>query len=308
MNLFNTLKVLNYHPLTRNRKFNTVSKYFKYRILHKFIPFPFLYSSPYYKNGIKFIIKELEQFQLIYTDGFPEFYELSFLLHFLRPGDNFIDIGANKGLFSILGSGYCDAKSIAFEPVPRTFKDLEENVNINNLDDKIRLINAGVGSKNTIAKFSVDFGSANSIVTKADEDNPSVNAIDVQVFPLDEIIQELHSPTLLKIDVEGFEYEVIQGAMNTLKKNDVKAVIIELNGAGEKFNYREEDIHSIFISLGFKPYRYFPIDRNLVPQETHKSFINEKYMSDNTIYIRDLDFVSQRIRTAEKIRTAEFAY
>lgn len=306
MNILNTLKVLKYHPLTGSQRAHTFFRYFKYRLLHKFLKNPFVFSPVPFKNKVKFVIKDLEQYQIIYTDGLPEFYELSFLVHFIRPGDMFIDIGANRGLFSIIASGYCGVDSVAFEPVPGTFEDLAENVRLNDLNNRVRLINAGIGSQTTIAHFSTNHGSANSIVLETDPSRQ--NTIAVQVNRLDDMIPSIVSPTLIKIDVEGFEQEVLKGAIDTLQNQMVKAIIIELNGAAQKYNYNEADIHQHLLSLNFKPYRYYPLTRQLSLQDSYKSFINKKYMSDNTIYIRDYDFVAERIASSAKINTSTVSY
>ena len=56
----------------------------------------------------------------IYT-GLHEFEDMMFLLHLLRPGDIFVDAGANIGSYTVLASAVVGAKSISFEPVPPLF-------------------------------------------------------------------------------------------------------------------------------------------------------------------------------------------
>jgi predicted RNA methylase len=67
--------------------------------------------------------------------GLHDFHEMALLLHFLRPCDVFVDIGANVGAYSVLASGVVGAKTFAFEPVPQTFACLRDNVRMNDLQD-----------------------------------------------------------------------------------------------------------------------------------------------------------------------------
>lgn len=85
------------------------------------------------------------------------------------------------------------------------------------------------------------------------------------------------------------------GGKNTLKNPDLKAVIIELNGSGLRYGYKDEDIHAVFISEGFQPYTYEPIKRRLI-------ILNSYSKENNTIYIRDMEFVKRRIKCAETFK------
>ena len=56
--------------------------------------------------------------------GLREFEDMAFLLHLLRPDDLFVDVGANIGSFTVLASGAVGARSLAIEPIERTFNIL----------------------------------------------------------------------------------------------------------------------------------------------------------------------------------------
>ena len=70
-----------------------------------------------------------------------------FFCIFLRPSDLFIDIGANVGSYTILASSEINAKTIAIEPVPSTFENLIDNISINKMQEKVKALNIGLGSK-----------------------------------------------------------------------------------------------------------------------------------------------------------------
>lgn len=130
---------------------------------------------------------------------------------------SFVDIGANLGRYSIeQGKKYGDKiKIIAIEPEPTIFKMLETNIKLNDLNN-ITPIQVGLADKE---------GSMNLFIGKHQEQHTflkntdsSDDSISVKVKTLDNVCKELNfTPDLLKIDVEGFEISVLNGAQKTLK-------------------------------------------------------------------------------------------
>jgi hypothetical protein len=111
------------------------------------------------------------------------------------------------------------------------------------------------------------------------------------VKSLDNIVGEFE-PVLIKIDVEGWETEVIAGAERTLSNQSLLAVIMELNGSGKQYGYDELALHNLMIDYGFKSFYYLPFNRQLVPLE------DKNTQSGNTLYIRDIESVIERVKTA----------
>lgn len=220
--------------------------------------------------------------------GLFEFEDESFLMHFLRNEDLFVDIGANVGVYSILGSAHCKAQTIAIEPIPDTSRLLKKNIELNGIDNLVRVRNCGLSSKPGKIFFTTSLDSANHV--KSDQDDQSEEYLEIPTLPLDAILGS-ESPSLLKIDVEGFEQEVLSGGTATLSNNALKAIIIELNGSGLKYGFKDEDIDSLLLSHGFKVYSYNPFTRDLI----ESVFSN----TENTLYIRDYDFVSERLKSSE---------
>lgn len=221
--------------------------------------------------------------------GLHEYNDMGFLLHFLREEDFFIDIGANVGSYTVLASSHVGANSFSFEPVPATFSRLASNLLINQIHNKVTAFNIALGSEVGSINFTSSFDTVNHVAN-----NGEVDTILVPIETLDNILQHEKTPILLKIDVEGFETEVIKGASKTLRQEDLKAIIIELNGSGARYNYDEKTIHQTLINLDFRPFQYDPKWRRLTSANT--------FGSHNTIYIRDADFVQRRVSTASKIR------
>jgi hypothetical protein len=126
------------------------------------------------------------------------------------------------------------------------------------------------------------------------------DVIHVNVDSLDNILNDHQIPQLLKIDVEGFETEVVNGAHSTLQNSSVKAIIIELPGDGARYGYDENQLHDKLISFGFNPFQYDPFKRELLPIE--------KFGSNNTLYARDKDFILNRVQSAPKINSGNIVF
>jgi hypothetical protein len=94
--------------------------------------------------------------------------------------------------------------------------------------------------------------------------------------------------------VEGFETEMLVGANKTLTDDSLKAIIIELNGSGKRYGYDEQKIHKNLLALGFNPFIYNPQKRILTEVNT--------FGTHNTIYVRNVDFVRERLKIVNKIK------
>jgi FkbM family methyltransferase len=216
--------------------------------------------------------------------GLSEFEEMGFVLHFLKKDDLFVDVGANVGCFTLLASGIKKAYTIAIEPIPKTFQQLRNNLRINGLDEKIDALNIGLSDKNGTLHFTHNVSQNNHVANKNDTDT-----IEIGVKTLDEILKD-KNPILLKIDVEGFEKAVIDGASQTLEKESLQAIIIELVGLGARYGFNEMAIHETLSNHSFLKYEYNPFNRKL----TETKILGYR----NTIYIKNINFVRERVLEA----------
>lgn len=224
--------------------------------------------------------------------GLAEFADMAFVLHVLRAGDLFVDIGANAGAYTLLASSVTGAKTYCFEPAPATYARLLANIRLNDLQEKVVALNLALGRSKGKIRFSSDQDCMNHVIAA---DETGANVISVNQSTLD---QELDSvPLLMKIDVEGYETPTLQGALNTLKNKALRAVIMELNGSGNRYGYDEGEIPGLMSNYGFKPYAYKPFERRLINLKG-KNTIG----TANTLFIRDRAFIQERIKTARSIK------
>ncbi len=287
MNLFSIIKAIINHPLNKDKKINAILRYIKWQINTRLNPYPIIYN---YTEKSKLIVsKGMTGATGNLICGLHEYNDMLFLLHFLREEDLFIDVGANIGSYTVLASAHVEANTISIEPIPSTFTNLINNIQINHIQNKVEAINIALGAQSGSINFTKTLDTMNHVAT--DSDNETIM---VDIYTLDEILSKKRAPSLLKIDVEGFEAEVIKGAINTLLKQELKAIIIELNGCGARYGYNEAEIHTKLIQSGFVPCFYEPIQRNLT--------IIESFGKHNTIYVRDFDFVNNRLQNANKVK------
>lgn len=225
--------------------------------------------------------------QNLYT-GLHEFCDMGFLLHALRPGDLFVDVGANVGTYTILASRAIGAHVISFEPIPATFESLLDNIYLNRAIELVDARNVAVSRAPGTLRITSSLDTMNHVLS-GDESASAV--LDVPAVTLDSIL-EVSVPFLIKMDVEGFETEVVAGATHTLKKGSLKALIVETNQSGLRYGTNDQTIDRQIRSFGFLPFTYDPHTRSLI------ELCGPAMISGNTIYIRDVEFVRQRLKTA----------
>lgn len=132
-----------------------------------------------------------------------------------------IDIGANVGVFSIFAAISGAKKIYAFEPVSKTFEILKKNIKINNLEDKIIVINEGLGEKEKEEYIKFNFaGDGTATVNKNLKKKNEKNKVKIKITTLDNFVKQNKIPKVdfIKIDVEGYEENVLLGAKETIKK------------------------------------------------------------------------------------------
>ena len=286
--IVNIVNYINVHPLAKKHKFISYLKFINWQLAQFINPRERIVS---FTNKTFLAVKKgmTGATGNIYL-GLHEFSDMGFLLHFLRETDVFFHIGANIGSYTILASGHCKAKSVCFEPINTTFKTLQKNIDLNQLQDLATAKNIGIGEVESILTFTNSMDTINHVVK---EYQNSKFVTEVPVYPADIFLKDFNCPILVKIDVEGYEAWVLKGMPLILKDTNLKAIIIELNGSGYKYDIDEIQIHAELLKLNFQPYDYNPFTRILTPLKS--------FGTANTIYVREISFVEIRVKNADKI-------
>jgi FkbM family methyltransferase len=150
--------------------------------------------------------------------GLHEYSEMSFALSVLKPGDLFVDVGANVGSYSILAAS-CGASVIAFEPDKKSYAWLRRNIELNSYESLVDARCLGVSNQTGIVPFITGEDTTNRISGCGDTN--------ISVTTLDEALAGNQCPVLIKADVEGHETEVLEGAKHILANSRLKFLIIE---------------------------------------------------------------------------------
>ncbi|HEU5101198.1 MAG TPA: FkbM family methyltransferase [Roseiflexaceae bacterium] len=293
MSIIDTLRFITEHPLNQHRKFRALGRFLKWQIGSRLVPGQVIFD---WVNGAKIIVSRGETGLTgnIYC-GLHEFADMAYILHVLTPEDLFIDVGANVGSYTILACAAKGAKAYCFEPISSTFARLMNNIRLNDLTERVKAMNIGISDEEAEMTFTVANNCANHAVLRTDIGALTTSA---RVLPLDRVIPN-ESPSVIKIDVEGFEGPVLKGASSVLRKESLHSVIIELNGSGKRYGFNEESIIRTMIEHGFSAYRYNPFDREIL------RLAGKNDQSGNTLFIRNERIVREKIAKSQKYFVAE---
>lgn len=155
-----------------------------------------------------------------------------------RPGDLFADIGANMGLYTIFAAVYSGAQVYAFEPEAQNFALLNKNILQNDVANKVVGWCCALTNERSIDRLYLSptdvAGSGHEFGAEVDSNlNPTKSAFAQGSlgYALDELValKALPSPTHVKIDVDGIEHLVVDGARNTFAHPTLKSVLIEIS-------------------------------------------------------------------------------
>jgi FkbM family methyltransferase len=275
-----------HHPLIADAPWSAINRFLRFRIARRVCGLSIVVP---YVNDTKLIVGNdisVAYFNPIYC-GLPDHECISFMLHLLTDDDLFGDVGAHVGLYSVAASGVCGAKTVSMEPVPNTAETLRLNIAINGLGGLVDILEIGVGAEAGELEFSTDEGASNHVLVDK-------SGCRVPVLPLDEVFAA-RTPVLLKIDVEGYETNVIKGGQRLLEDVALKAVVMEMTGLGPRYGFDEPALDREMRRFGFNCFSYDPWSRKLNP-------CDPSYDWRNPIYVRDLAFVEHRLRTARRFR------
>ncbi|MBK7885894.1 MAG: FkbM family methyltransferase [Bacteroidetes bacterium] len=257
INLFRTVFTL---PLFEDALVALTSKS-RSPLLRKFVPPNYLYK----KESFRTITRENIKYKLDISNVVDHYLYFGLedpvytsVLETIQNAKTILDIGANIGTTSLyFASLNAKAKIISFEPHPDTFKRAEENIKLNSFRN-IELLNIGLGEQKAELKLY-----------EVNENNPGMNRIlaeetnlpykIIQVDLLDKIMEEKSIPPVdfIKIDVEGFEYSVLKGGVNTLKNKPVLFIELDDNNLREN-NSTAEELIKLLYTIGYS--RFYRAD------------------------------------------------
>ncbi len=259
--------------MNRSRRLRSYGEWVAWHIGARLVPGP---VSVEFTGNIRLLIRpRMTGATGVVYFGLHEPEDMGFVLHFLRPGDLFVDVGANVGTYSLLAAS-AGAEVIAFEP-GEALPALHDNIRLNALQQRIEVHEAAVAATDGAVRFTTGRDTMNKIDESGDASVPSVR--------LDSVLAS-RTPMLIKVDVEGRESDVLRGAPRALES--VMGLILE-NGIDTPRLTRD------LRGRGLRPFKYDPFSRALQPLENGNS------VGNNTLFLRDAAIAQERVSAAPPV-------
>jgi len=194
----------------------------------------------------------------------------------LKKGMRVIDIGANIGYYAL-----CEAKMVggegkvfAIEPEPKNFKALNKNISLNNYSN-IRTFQCAVGDKSGKTPFYISDKSNWHTAGKLKESRniKIIDQIEIDMVTLDDFAKNREPINFVRMDVEGFEPFILDGAKNLLSQNSPMKLFIEIHNPFIKENGRNtEEMFNFLANLNFKLNYIVKQSLNISPSSIYRRF------------------------------------
>ena len=249
---------IRYTPLAAGKRWfwhRVVNPYFAWQ-QHDFVA-PTLFGSKVAGNTRDI----LEQYLYYFGIWEPDF--TRWIGGRLRPGDTFIDVGANIGYYSLLASRLVGKSGsvIALEASPTTFRALESNLARNRVRN-VRAVNVAVSDSSGLAKVFRGPEENHGLSTVLESESLRYHChfeCEVETAPLSAVLrdEEMRKARLIKIDVEGAEWRVIAGMGPLLYsgRTDLEVMVETSPERLAQEGKNPTDLLKVFASAGFHAYK-----------------------------------------------------
>jgi FkbM family methyltransferase len=254
------------------------------RLLNR--PFPFTL----YKNVKLYARFDFGSPILAYCFGLYEEASMHFLIRYLKAEDRFADVGANVGVYTVLAAGATGARVHAFEPFNNAYAALKQNVALNALEGRAILHRQGVGAC-AGAAFITTAQKGSSRIVDASTDEPLER---IKIVALDEALSA-DVPAVIKIDVDGYEEQVLLGAQRVLSSNVTNVVMMQAGSGSAGDNNRVARCLRMLEQHGFRACTFDPRTGALLQCARGAP----EYVGPNDesfLLVKDIDKARRRIR------------
>jgi FkbM family methyltransferase len=178
----------------------------------------------------------------------------------MKEGDVLYDVGSNVGAYALVASKFTHGKGrvYAFEPSFATFANLCRNVFLNGCSEAIIPLHLALSNLTVLGDFNyldvISGTSCHSFGTNTSFSGEAFEPVHKQkslAFRMDDLIEtfRLECPNLIKIDVDGIESSILEGAQKTLRREELRSVLVEIN---EKLEGSVQSIVDLMLRAGFR--------------------------------------------------------
>jgi FkbM family methyltransferase len=288
MNLATILRFIVRHPLNRSHRARAIGRFLRWQLASRLLPYPI--SLPFVDGLSLFAERGMTGATGNYYCGLHEAEDMAFVLHFMRPGDVFYDIGANVGSYSLLAAAAGVGRIIGFEPSTETSAKYRRNIALNGLERVIEHQRVALGANDGELSFTRGHDTTNHVV--AENERP-VASETVPVRRFDEFFAA-RVPSFVKMDVEGFEAQVLAGASSALKDPSLMGLLVEDNGSDHRYG-TGGSVSELLVAHGFAVFGYDLATRTLTSGRKERA-------TGNLLFLRNFETASERVRGSRKFQ------
>jgi FkbM family methyltransferase len=201
-------------------------------------------------------------------------------------------VGANVGSYTVLAAKAVGCSCISVEPMEGTVRRLRDNLALNGIAERVTVHVCAVGEDVGVARMTA----LAETVARVVEEDAGTDVVEVPRRPLDSIVGA-RVPSVLKMDVEGYEGAALKGAQQLLSSPDLRACIVETLTSVDQSGSRADEVATLLASHGFSAAAYDPDRRTL----ERRSDVNR---GGNTLFLRDWQWVRARVEGARRFAVA----
>ena len=262
------------HPANRDRRLRALGLYAGWQVWQRLVRRPWTIRLGDTRRLRLYPHSVVAAFVLYYR--VHDYEDLSFVRAYLRPGDLFVDVGANIGVYSLWASETEGVEVLAYEPCGTTHARAVENVALNDLGERVRVLRQAVGAEPGQVLLTTDQGPMNRVTGDGHHGAAEL----VEQTTLDANLGS-RVPSIIKIDVEGREVDVLRGGSACISRHR-PALIVEVNDP--------EGIADVLDELGYQLWSYDPERREVTPATP--------VLHENVIALADVDAARDRLGPA----------
>lgn len=258
--MFNSLKFLFRSPYNKKHPFFAICRFVEWKFIK-------LFKKTDHKKkvwGDRYLFLNYDSFQSMWVmyNWIVDWEEFNLIKAIVGKDDFCVDIGANMGFYTIWFSKFTQ-KIISFEPDAANFQRLNRNISLNGSLQTMAL-NIALGSEEGSVNFTQNRDGENHISLSENNDTGRVSC-----RRLDNVLAEagINNVRYMKVDVEGFELAVLEGAGDLLREKKVDLIQVEINAALLNSGSTVNELLEFISHIGYDLYSYDVDDRKLNPEQ-----------------------------------------
>jgi FkbM family methyltransferase len=251
------------HPANQGLKLRALWRALHWQLHKRLTRTPL--DVPYHGKILRCYPENHSASRAIYFSGLPDYSEMRFILDYLRPGDTFVDAGANAGLYTLLAASVVGETGWvhAFEPNELMAERLRELAALNAAQN-ISVHVLGLAEYDGEISF-VDTG--DDCTAHIPGDSVSQSTTQIPVTRLDTQLAD-KDIAMAKFDIEGYEPLAIRGAQKLTENANPPVMLIEMAGYSQRHGISTSDFIQELDEIGYLTATYDPERRELIPTVT----------------------------------------